>query len=101
MRQRGEHYLRAYASVPKSKIAVANTAINIVQRLGGPLATTLVAVVMSLSASGIPLSGPHPFMIAFVLLAGLNLILLGAASCLPVLINSNTSESVAGSLRKI
>lgn len=91
----------AYASVPRDKLAVANTAINIVQRLGGPLATTVVAFVISLSASEFPASGPRPFMIAFVLLIRLHLLALGSTSRLPVQIHLNTSEDVAGRLRRI
>ncbi len=91
----------AYASVPRDKLAVANTAINIVQRLGGPLATTVVAFVISLSASDFPASRPRPFMIAFVLLIGLHLLVLGSTSRLPVRIHPNTSEDVAGRLRRI
>ena len=47
----------AYAAVPREQLAVANTAINIVQRLGGPLATTLIAAVMPVPA---PPSPPRP-----------------------------------------
>lgn len=34
----------AYSSIPKETIPVATTAINIVQRLGGPVATTVLAI---------------------------------------------------------
>ena len=34
----------AYTSIPKSMIPVATTALNILQRLGGPIATTLLAI---------------------------------------------------------
>ena len=82
----------AYSSVPRDKLAVAATAINIVQRLGGPLATTVMAVVLSLSAPNFPVSGPRPFMIAFVLLTGLHLLMLGAASRLPALIHQKIRQ---------
>ncbi len=82
----------AYASVPRDKFAVAATAINIVQRLGGPLATTVMAVVLSLSLPYFPASGPRPFMIAFVLLTGLHLLVLGAASRLPALIHQKITQ---------
>jgi EmrB/QacA subfamily drug resistance transporter len=82
----------AYASVPRVKLAVAATAINIVQRLGGPLATTVMAIVISLSATYFPISGPRAFMIAFVLLIGLQLLLLGAASRLPVLVHQKSGD---------
>jgi EmrB/QacA subfamily drug resistance transporter len=76
----------AYASVPKDKLAVANTAINIVQRLGGPLATTAIALVMSAAASFFPASGARPFLFAFGLLIGFQLIAVALASHLPKLI---------------
>jgi len=91
----------AYASVPKDRLPVANTALNIVMRLGGPTATTLVAVVMSLASGGIALSGPRPFMMAFALLAGLHVLGLAAASRLPLQIESNASPNVAGGLRRV
>jgi EmrB/QacA subfamily drug resistance transporter len=37
----------AYASVPKPRLPVATTALNIVQRLGGPVWTTAVAIVLA------------------------------------------------------
>jgi EmrB/QacA subfamily drug resistance transporter len=82
----------AYASVPSDKLAVANTAINIVQRLGGPIATTVIAIVMSVSAPYFSASGPRPFLIAFLLLIGINLLALGSASRLPVLIHQKSGQ---------
>jgi EmrB/QacA subfamily drug resistance transporter len=82
----------AYASVPRDNLAVANTAINIVQRLGGPVATTVVAFFVSLSATDFPASEPRPFMMAFVLLIGLHLLALGSASRLPVLIHQKRGQ---------
>jgi predicted MFS family arabinose efflux permease len=76
----------AYGSVSKDKLAVATTAINIVQRLGGPLATTVITVAMPVSAPDVAASGPRPFLIAFALLIGLHVLALGSASRLPVLI---------------
>ncbi|PRC94934.1 Drug resistance MFS transporter, drug:H+ antiporter-2 (14 Spanner) (DHA2) family [Solimicrobium silvestre] len=74
----------AYASVSRDKLAVANTALNIAQRLGGPVATTVLAIVMSLAASIYPASGPHSFMTAFVLVIALHLLALVSASRLPI-----------------
>jgi EmrB/QacA subfamily drug resistance transporter len=73
----------AYASVPKEKLAGATTAINIVQRLGGPLATTVTAIVMSLSAGHLPAPAPRSFVIAFLLLTGLHAIAVAVATRLP------------------
>jgi EmrB/QacA subfamily drug resistance transporter len=36
----------AYASVPRDKLPIATTSINIVQRMGGPVATTVAAILM-------------------------------------------------------
>jgi hypothetical protein len=60
--------------------------------LGGPLATTVIAIVMSVSAPYFPASGPRPFMIPFVLLIGLHLLALGSASRLPVLIHQKRGQ---------
>ena len=53
---------------------------------GGPLATTVIAVVMSRSAPYFPASGPRAILVAFVLLVVLHVLVLGSASRLPVLI---------------
>lgn len=83
----------AYAAVPKEQLAVANTAINIVQRLGGPLATTLIAAVMPLSAPAPAAPASRAFMIGFVLLVGFHLFTLGCASRLPVLMHHRQNAS--------
>ena len=44
----------AYASVPKEAIPVATTALNIVQRLGGPVATTVLATFLHARSAMIP-----------------------------------------------
>ena len=75
----------AYASVGRERLAVANTAINIVQRLGGPLATTATAIVMSLGAAHG--SAPGQFLLAFTFLIGLQLITFGVATRLPKLVH--------------
>jgi MFS family permease len=79
----------AYASVPKERISVANSAINIVQRLGGPLATTLMAAVLSRAAATVPAPAAHPFLPAFAVLVGLYVFVFGAASRLPIRIHSS------------
>jgi MFS family permease len=77
----------AYSSLRRDKLAVGTTAINIVQRLGGPIATTAMAIAMSLSAIYFPVAGPRAFMIPFVAFIGLHLLALGSASRLPVLVH--------------
>lgn len=81
----------AYASVPKDRIPVANSAINIVQRLGGPLATTLMAAVMSPAAGAVSVPTARPFLVAFAVLIGLYVFVFGAASRLPIRIHSTAS----------
>jgi EmrB/QacA subfamily drug resistance transporter len=78
----------AYASVPRERIPVANSAINIVQRLGGPLATTLMAAVVSRAAGTVSVPAAHPFSPAFAVLVGLYICIFGAASRLPIRIHS-------------
>jgi len=74
----------AYGSVPKDKLPLANTALNIVQRLGGPLATTAIAIVISLTSPANPTHGTQPFMLVFVLLTAIHVLMLASASCLPL-----------------
>jgi EmrB/QacA subfamily drug resistance transporter len=82
----------AYISVPREQLAIATTASNIVQRLGGPTATTIVGMVLSFSASHFAGSGAHAFTLAFVALIGLQVILLGSAGRLPIRIQSNSPD---------
>lgn len=72
----------AYSSVPKARLSVATTALNVVQRLGGPVATTGLAIV--LAATMTPGAGGAGFMAAFVTLIGLHVLVLMSASRLPV-----------------
>jgi EmrB/QacA subfamily drug resistance transporter len=73
----------AYASIPKARIPVANTALNIAQRLGGPAATTLLAVVVSLAMPRLGIPHPESYLPVFVALAVLHLLAFGAAALLP------------------
>lgn len=77
----------AYSSIPKARIAVANTALNIAQRVGGPVATTLLAVVISLTMRDHTTAHSRQFLIAFVVLSGLHLLAFGAAMLLPLRIH--------------
>ncbi len=72
----------AYASVAKDRLPIATTAVNIVQRLGGPFATTLVAMVV---AMGAVTTGPRSFTLAFAALIGLHAFAIVSASRLPAL----------------
>jgi hypothetical protein len=66
---------------------VANTALNIAQRVGGPIATTLLAVVISLTMRDHTNAQPQQFLMVFVMLAGLHLLAFGAATLLPLRIH--------------
>ena len=75
----------AYASVPKDKLSFATTAVNIVQRLGGPVMTTALAVIVSTSSQNMP--APHSFCTPFVALICFQLLVMVSARRLPVRIH--------------
>jgi len=74
----------AYASIPKQTIPVATTALNIVQRLGGPVATTLLAIFLHARLGVSPTDNKHAFAATFWLLCGLHALSLLAALRLPL-----------------
>ena len=73
----------AYASVPRHQLAPAATASNIVQRLGGPIGTTIMAIVLSHSDRYVPAGRPQAFIMGFYALIGLQLALFYPAGRLP------------------
>ena len=74
-----------YRSVPRADLPMATTAMNIVQRLGGPTLTTLCA--LSLGSQLRPADAHHalpgPFIAAFLLLCALHALLFAATLRLP------------------
>jgi EmrB/QacA subfamily drug resistance transporter len=84
----------AYSSVPKEKLACATTAMNIVQRLGGPLTTSLIAVFISLSTTHFPTSRLLSFTMAFTLLIGIYVLTIWSSSRLPSRIHQKFSTQV-------
>jgi EmrB/QacA subfamily drug resistance transporter len=72
----------AYNAVPKATLPMATTALNIVQRLGGPTLTTALATFLAwqMHAHG---AAPSVFVASFLLLAGLHLVLFAATLRLP------------------
>jgi MFS family permease len=86
----------AYASVPREKLSLATTAVNIVQRLGGPTITTVIAITVSLSAN-VTSASAHAFLVPFAALTVLQLLVLAAASRLPVRIHPEADSSKAPS----
>jgi EmrB/QacA subfamily drug resistance transporter len=77
----------AYASVPKEQLSFATASINIVQRLGGPILTTALAVVVSYSVPAIPVPAAHSFEAPFCVLIVFQLFVLGSAIRLPMRIH--------------
>ena len=84
----------AYHGLAKARIPVATTTLNIVQRLGGPMATTLLAIFLHLWLRDLPLEAAglspaqallrsHAFSAAFGLLALLHAATLAASLHLP------------------
>jgi MFS family permease len=73
----------AYASVPQERLSHAATAVNIIQRLGGPLLTTALAVVVSVSKSASSSIMAHAFFVPFVVLMVFQLLVLASAIRLP------------------
>lgn len=68
----------AYASIPRESIPAATTAINIVQRVGGPISTTLLAIALQLfTHTGAALVQAYSW--TFALLAGFHLAAIAAA----------------------
>jgi len=74
----------AYSSIPKARLPVANTALNIAQRISGPMATTLLAVIISLTTQSPKIAEPQQFVMAFAMLSGLHLLAFVAALLLPL-----------------
>jgi EmrB/QacA subfamily drug resistance transporter len=87
----------AYASVNKRDLPMATTSLNIVQRLGGPMMTTLCATFLgwrlSLAHSHASLSSA--FAAAFVLLCLLHALLFTATLRLPLSIDKTAEASPA------
>ncbi|MGA0599305.1 DHA2 family efflux MFS transporter permease subunit [Caulobacter sp. KR2-114] len=75
----------AYASVSRQKLSMATTSLNIVQRLGGPVMTTLCASLLAWK-SGPGVAGPtasQGYAWAFLLLSALHALTFLMASRLP------------------
>jgi len=84
----------SYAAVPGEKLSLATMAVNIVQRLGGPTITTVIAITVSLSAN-VTSASAHAFLVPFAALIMLQLLVLAAASRLPVRIHQEADSSKA------
>lgn len=80
----------AYAAVPKSHLGLATMTVNIIQRLGGPFVTTIIAISVSLSV-GASMASEQAFMLPLVVLTLVQLLIIGAAVRLPVRIHPETT----------
>jgi hypothetical protein len=85
-----------YAAVPRRDLPMATTAMNIVQRLGGPTLTTLCATFLGWRLAEIPMGGSmgYAFSAAFTLLRALHALALAATLRPPRLMA--TAEAEAG-----
>ncbi|MBX9694910.1 MAG: MFS transporter, partial [Cyanobacteria bacterium] len=72
-----------YSKIPRERLPQATTASNIVQRLGGPVATTIMAIVLSVSVSQVHQTDDHSYVIPFTALIFWQILLLCAAMRLP------------------
>lgn len=73
-----------YAAIPRDKLALATTASNIVQRLGGPIATTIATLMLACSGSQNPAAHQaQSFMLPFAGLMVLQVFVLCSACRLP------------------
>ena len=85
----------AYASLPRPAIPAGATAINIVQRASGPVMVTIMAIIVSQTATPHLDLGPAAFRTALVALAVLHLIVLALASRLPIHIHPDREDEDA------
>jgi MFS family permease len=82
----------AYSSIPKAAVPVATTALNIVQRIGGPVATTIIAIFLhrkvatQISTGNLFTAGPEAatFTATLWLLCAWNALIFLAALRLPM-----------------
>lgn len=84
----------AYVSVRKQDLPMATTALNVVQRLGGPTLTTLCATFLAwrMNVAVGSRSFPGAFVGAFVLLCALHALLFLSALRLPVSVDQAAAE---------
>jgi EmrB/QacA subfamily drug resistance transporter len=89
----------AFASVRKEQLGLAATASNVVQRLGGPIATATLAFIVALTSTHSAVPNPHEFMIPFGALIGLQLLVFVVALGLPLWVDQDRTEKGAGRTR--
>ena len=87
----------AYASIQKRHLPMATTSLNIVQRLGGPILTTLCATFLAWRMESTPFqtSKVQPFFFTFILLSTLHGFLIVAALRLPLVLDNLNEHTPA------
>jgi EmrB/QacA subfamily drug resistance transporter len=80
----------AYAAVPHERLGLATMTVNIIQRLGGPIITTVIAIAVSLSV-GSPTAMAQDFLVPFVVLTVVQLLVIATAVRLPVRIHAQSA----------
>lgn len=73
----------AYSAVPRERLGQATTTANIIQRVGGPIGTTLLAIVLAAAEQHVPAPTARMFIWPFVALIGLQLLVLISTTRLP------------------
>jgi MFS family permease len=88
----------AYASVRREELPMATTALNIVQRLGGPTLTTVCATFLGWRIAAIPSHTglARAFVLSFALLCVIHALLIAAAGRLPLSLESSRNSAAAG-----
>ena len=79
----------------RPRIAPSTAAANIAQRIGGPIGTTLLAIVLSATVADPQRPAAGAFAAAFAVLLGLQLLVLGATTRLPLRINPPRADTRA------
>jgi EmrB/QacA subfamily drug resistance transporter len=82
----------AYSSVTKAELPMATTTLNILQRLGGPIMTTLVTTLLESHFNHSVRFAGTPSVLGFVLLSAVQFILIVAAWRLPLWIDRQPEQ---------
>jgi EmrB/QacA subfamily drug resistance transporter len=82
----------AYSAVTKAELPMATTTLNILQRLGGPIMTTLVAMLIESHFNHSARFASRPFVLAFGLLSAVQFSLIVAAWRLPMWIDHQPAQ---------
>src|ERR1700730_5643753 len=84
----------AYSAVPKKDLPMATTTPNILQRLGGPIMTTAVAIVIEWKGANGARFFHFPFSAAFIFLTAFQGLLVLSALRLPIRIEHGHDASL-------